>query len=75
MKNKLKEFIQFLFRCILAGGIILIYAGIIYGIVWCLGILTGIAPREDYTFWNQYVQVGFWIGFFAIVKDLKEFWR
>ena len=75
MKNKLKEFIQFLFRCILAGIVILICAGIIYGVVWCLSALTGITPREDYNFWNQYVQVGFWIGFFAIVKDLKEFWR
>ena len=75
VKNKLKEFIQFLFRCILAGIVILICAGIIYGIVWGLSALTGIAPKEDYTFWNQYVQAGFWIGFFAIVKDLKEFWR
>lgn len=75
MKNKLKEFAQFLFRCILAGLIILICAGIIYGVIWCLSVLTGIAPKEDYTFWNQYVQAGFWIGFFAIVKDLKEFWE
>jgi len=74
MKNKLKEFAQFLFRCVLAGIIILICAGIIYGVVCGLSALTGIAPREDYTFWNQYVQAGFWIGFFAIVKDLKEFW-
>jgi hypothetical protein len=75
MKNKLKEFAQFLFRCVLAGIVILICAGIIYGMVWSLSALTGIAPREDYTFWNQYVQAGFWIGFFAIVRDLKEFWR
>ncbi len=75
MKNKLKEFAQFLFRCVLAGIVILICAGIIYGVVWCLSALTGITPREDYNFWNQYVQVGFWIGFFAIVRDLKEFWR
>lgn len=75
MKNKLKEFMQFLLRCVLAGGIILICAGIIYGIIWSLVALTGIAPKEDYTFWNQYVQAGFWIGFFAIVRDLKEFWR
>ena len=74
MKNKLKEFAQFLFRCVLAGIVILICAGIIYG-MWGLSALTGIAPKEDYTFWNQYVQAGFWIGFFAIVKDLKEFWR
>ena len=75
MKSKLKEFAQFLFRCVLAGIVILICAGIIYGIVWSLGALTGIAPREDYNFWYQYVQAGFWIGFFAVVRDLKDFWR
>ena len=74
MKDKLKEFMQFLLRCVLAGIVILIAAGIIYGIIWGLSALTGIAPKEDYTFWNQYVQAGFWIGFFAIVRDLKEFW-
>ena len=70
MKNKLKEFAQFLFRCILAGLVILICAGIIYGVIWCFSVILGVAPREDYTFWNQYVQAGFWLGFFAIVKDL-----
>ena len=50
MKNKLKEFAQFLFRCILTGIIILVCAGIIYGVIWGLSILTGIAPREDYNF-------------------------
>ena len=75
MKDKLKEFAQFLFRCILAGLIILICAGIVYGIVWCLIALIGVTPKEDYTFWNQYIVVGFWIGFFAIVKDLKACWR
>lgn len=75
MKTKLKEFAQFLFRCALAGIVILICAGIIYGIIWSLSALTGITPKEDYTFLNQYVQAGFWIGFFAIVRDLKEFWR
>ena len=75
MKNKLKEFAQFLFRCVLAGLVILICAGIIYGVVWCLVALTGKEMQGDYTFWNQYIQAGFWIGFFAVVKDLKEFWR
>ena len=73
MKSKLKEFAQFLFRCALAGIIILICTGIIYGAVWCLSVLTGKAPMEGYNFWYQYVQAGFWIGFFAVVKDLKEF--
>ena len=75
MKDKLKEFAQFLLRCALAGVIILICAGIIYGVIWCVSALTGIAPREDYNFWNQYIEVGFCIGFFAMVKDLKELWR
>lgn len=75
MKDKLKEFAYFLFRCILAGLVILICAGIIYGVIWGLSALIGIAPKEDYTFWNQYVQAGFWIGFFTIVKDLKGLWR
>ena len=75
MKSKLKEFAQFLFRCALAGIIILIYTGIIYGVVWCLSALTGKAPMEGYNFWYQYVQAGFWIGFFAVVKDLNEFWK
>ena len=75
MKSKLKEFAQFLFRCALAGIVILICTGIIYGVFWCLSALTGVAPMESYSFWYQYVQTGFWIGFFALVKDLKEFWR
>ena len=75
MKSKLKEFVQFLFRCALAGIVILICTGIIYGVFWCLSALTGAAPMEGYSFWYQYVQTGFWIGFFAVVKDLKEFWR
>ena len=75
MKNKLKEFAQFLFRCILAGIVILICTGTIYGVVWCLVALSGREMQEDYSFWYQYVQVGFWIGFFAIVKDLKELWE
>jgi hypothetical protein len=75
MKSKLKEFAQFLFRCALAGLIILVVAGIIYGVFWCLSALTGVAPMEGYSFGYQYVQTGFWIGFFFMVKDLKEFWR
>ena len=75
MKDKLKEFAQFLFRCILAGIVILICTGIIYGTFWCLVALTGKELQEDYNFWYQYAQVGFWIGFFAIVRDLKEYWR
>ena len=75
MKSKLKEFAQFLFRCALAGIVILICTGIIYGVVLGLVALTGKAPVEGYNFWYQYVQAGFWIGFFAVVKDLKEVWR
>ena len=75
MKDKLKEFAQFLLRCVLAGLVILICTGIIYGIVWCLSALTGVAPMEGYSFGYQYVQLGFWIGFFALVGHLKEFWR
>ena len=75
MKDVLKEFAQFLFRCALAGIVILICTGIIYGVFWCLSALTGVAPMAGYSFCYQYVQVGFWIGFFAVVKDLKELWR
>ena len=75
MKSKLKEFAQFLFRCALAGIVILICTGISYGVFWCLSALTGKAPMEGYSFWYQYVRTGFWIGFFAVVKDLKEFWK
>ena len=75
MKSKLKEFAQFLFRCALAGLVILVCTGIIYGVFWCLSALTGVAPMEGDSFGYQYVQTGFWIGFFALVKDLKEFWR
>ena len=75
MKSKLKEFAYFLFRCALAGLVILICTGIIYGVFWCLSALTGKAPMEGYSFWYQYVQTGFWVGFFAVVKDLKEYWR
>ena len=74
MKDSLKEFAQFLFRCALAGIVILICAGIIYGMFWCLCALTGVAPMEGYSFGYQYVQAGFWIGFFAVVKDLREYW-
>ena len=75
MKDSLKEFAQFLFRCALVGIIILICTGIIYGVVLGLVALTGKAPVEGYNFWYQYVQAGFWIGFFAVVKDLRELWR
>ena len=75
MKSKLKEFAQFLFRCALAGIVILICTGIIYGVILGLVALAGKAPMEGYSFWYQYVQTGFWIGFFFMVKDLKGFWR
>ena len=75
MKDKLKEFAFFIFRCILAWIVILICTGIIYGVFWCLSALTGVAPMEGYSFGYQYVQAGFWIGFFALVGHLKEFWR
>ena len=75
MKEILKEFAYFLFRCALAGLVILVCTLIIYSVVLGLVALTGKAPMEGYSFWYQYVQVGFWIGFFAMVKDLKEFWK
>ena len=75
MKDVLEEFAFFIFRCILAGLIILICAGIIYGMFWYLCVLTGVAPMEGYSFGYQYVQAGFWIGFFFMVRDLKELWR
>ena len=75
MKSKLKEFAQFLFRCALVGIIILICTGIIYGVVLGLVALTGKAPVEGYSFGYQYVQIGFWIGFFFMVRDLKELWK
>ena len=75
MKDKLKEFAYFLFRCVLAGLVILVCTLIIYGAVLGLVALTGKAPVGGYNFWYQYVQAGFWIGFFAVVRDLKEFWR
>ena len=75
MKSKLKEFAYFLVRCALAGLVILVCTLIIYGGVLGLVAMTGIEPQDNYNFWYQYVQAGFWIGFFAVVKDLKEFWR
>ena len=75
MKDKLKEFAFFLFRCVLAGLVILVCTLIIYGVVYALVAMTGIEPQDNYSFWYQYVQTGFWIGFFAVVKDLKEYWR
>ena len=75
MKDVLKEFAFFIFRCILAGLIILVVAGIIYGVIFGLVALTVIEPQDNYSFWYQYVQTGFWIGFFFMVKDLKEYWR
>lgn len=73
MKDKLKEFAFFLFRCALAGLIILVCTLIIYGVILGLVAMTGIEPQDNYSFWYQYAQVGFWIGFFAVVKDLKGF--
>ena len=75
MKSKLKEFAYFLVRCALAGWVILVCTLIIYGVVLGLVALTGKATVEGYNFWYQYVQAGFWIGFFAVVKDLKELWK
>ena len=75
MKDKVKEFTYFIFRCVLAGLVILVCTLIIYGVVLGLVAMTGIEPQDNYSFWYQYVQAGFWIGFFAVVKDLKEYWR
>ena len=75
MKGKLKEFAFFLFRCALAGLVILVCTILIYSVVYALVALIGKAPMEGYSFWYQYVQAGFWIGFFAMVKDLKKCWR
>ena len=75
MKDKLKEFAYFLFRCILVGLYILVCTLIIYGMVLGLVVLTGIEPQDNYNFWYQYLQVGFFIGFFTLVKDLKGYWR
>ena len=75
MKSKLKEFAQFLFRCALAGLVILVCTILIYSVLYALIAFTGKAPMGGYSFWYQYVQTGFWIGFFAMVKDLKEYWR
>ena len=73
MKDVLKEFVFFIFRCILAGLIILVVTGIIYGVIFALVALAGIEPQDNYSFWYQYVQTGFWIGFFALVGHLKEY--
>ena len=51
MKDKLKEFAFFLFRCILAGLVILVCTLIIYGVVLGLVALTGIKPPVNYNFW------------------------
>lgn len=75
MKDKLKEFAYFLFRCTLVGLYILVCTIIIYGVVLSLVALTGIEPQDNYNFWHQYLQAGFWIGFFALVKDLKRYGR
>ena len=75
MKSKLKEFAYFLVRCALAGLVILVCTLIIYGVVLGLSALTGVALMEGYSFGYQYVQLGFWIGFFAVVRALKELWR
>ena len=75
MKSKLKEFAFFIFRCILAGLVILVIAGIIYGVILGLVAMAGTEPQDNYSFGYHYLQAGFWIGFFAVVKDLKEFWK
>lgn len=75
MKEILKEFAHFLFRCALAGLVILVCTILIYSVVYALVALIGKAPMEGYSFWYQYLQTGFWIGFFAMVKDLKKCWR
>ena len=46
MKSKLKEFAQFLFRCALAGLVILVCTILIYSVVLGLVALTGKAPLE-----------------------------
>ena len=75
MKDKLKEFAFFMFRGALAGLIILLVAGIIYGVIYALVVMTGIEPQDNYSFGYYYLQAGFWIGFFALVGHLKEYWR
>ena len=75
MKADLKEGAFFMFRCALAGLIILVVAGIIYGVILGLVAMVGKASMEGYSFGYHYLQAGFWIGFFALVGHLKEYWR
>ena len=75
MKDVLKEFAFFIFRCILAGLIILVVTGILYGVILGLVAMTRVEPQDNYSFGYHYLQVGFWIGFFALEGRLKEYWR
>lgn len=79
MSTKIKDFairfLKFLVRVLLAGVVILICAGIIYGIIFGMSQLIGKPISEDYSFYKQYIEVGFFIGLFALVDDVKSLWR
>ena len=79
MSSKIKDLtirlLKFFARIALAGLVILICAGIIYGIVFGLSQLTGKPMPEEYTFYKQYMEAGFFIGLFALADEVKSLWR
>ena len=75
MKALLIRGLKFLARLFIAGIVIGIVAGIIYGGVYVINYLTGVVPSGDYTFIQQYYDVGLGIALVALSDEVKQYWR
>ena len=75
MKALLIRGLKFIARLIIAGSIIGIVAGIIYGGTYVVSYLAGVVPSGGYTFTQQYYEVGFCLALVALSDEVKEYWR
>ena len=67
--------VKFIIRLIIAGVVIGIVAGIIYGGTYVISYLAGGIPSGDYTFTQQYYEVGFCLALVALSDEVKKWCR
>ncbi len=75
MKALLIRGLKFIVRLIIAGVVIGIVAGIIYGGTYVISYLAGGIPSGDYTFTQQYYEVGFCLALVALSDEVKKWCR
>ena len=75
MKALLIRGLKFLVRLFIAAIIIGIIAGIIYGGTYVISYLAGGIPSGDYTFTQQYYEVGFCIALVALSDEVNKWCR